>query len=114
MDELSPAGLNDVWEIRRGKASHSVVDASALDLPSVDLGQLKGGVPAENARRAEHILDGGDGDVAGRTAVVLNAGAAIYVAGLASDLTDGLKQARAALDSGAAREALQKLRNGGV
>lgn len=113
MDEISPDGLTDVWEIRGGKASHSVLDPRALGLPGVELARLKGGAPAENARRAEHILDGGADDAAGKTAVILNAGAALYVAGLARDIPDGLQKARAALDSGAAREVLRKLRNRG-
>jgi anthranilate phosphoribosyltransferase len=91
-----------------------VLDPEQLDLPSVAVAELRGGEPIENARRAEQILDGGDGDAPGRTAVLLNAGAAIYVAGLAADLAGGLERARAALDSGAARAALQKLRNGGA
>jgi anthranilate phosphoribosyltransferase len=113
MDEISPQGLTDVWEIRGGRAAHSVLDPKTLGVPDVDLAKLKGGAPPENARRAEHILDGGERDEAGRTAVLLNAGAAIYVAGLAQDIAEGMKRARAALDSGAAREALQRLRNGG-
>lgn len=113
MDEISPDGLTDVWEIRGGKASHSVLDPRTLGLPGVELARLKGGAPAENARRAEHILDGGADDAAGKTAVILNAGAALYVAGLARDIPDGLEQARAALDSGAAREVLRRLRNPG-
>jgi len=114
MDEISPQGLTDVWEVRGRQVSHSVLDPKTLSVPDVDLAKLKGGAPLENARRAEHILDGGERDEPGRTAVLLNAGAAIYVAGIAKDLVEGLKRARAALDSGAAREALQKLRNGGA
>lgn len=113
MDEISPEGLTDVWEIRDGKALHSVLDPRTLDLPRVDLGKLMGGEPSENARRAEQILDGGADDDAGKTAVLLNAAAAIYVAGLAADIPEGLKKARAALESGAAREVLVKLRNRG-
>ncbi len=114
MDEISPDGLTDVWEIRGGKASHWVLDPRSLGSPVVDVTSLQGGGPSENARRAEHILDGGARDEPGRTAVLLNAGAAIYVAGLAKDLAQGLERARAALDSGAARAALLGLRNGGA
>jgi anthranilate phosphoribosyltransferase len=114
LDEISPQGLTDVWEIRGRQVSHSVLDPKTLGVPDVDLATLKGGAPPENARRAEHILDGGARDEPGRTAVLLNAGAAVYVAGLAKDLVEGLKRARAALDSGAARTALQQLRNGGA
>ena len=111
LDEISPDGPTDVWEIQGGKATHSVLDPATLDLPRVDLAKLKGGEPRENARRAEQILDGGADDEAGTTAVILNAAAALYVAGLARDIPEGLKKARAALESGAAREVLLKLRN---
>ena len=112
MDEISPDGLTDVWEIRGGETRQSVVDPKRLGLPKVDLDQLNGGSPAENARRAEQILDGSAPDAAGQVAVLLNAAAAIYVAGLARNLEEGLERARAALESGAARAALQKLRDG--
>ena len=111
MDEISPEGLTDVWEIREGRTSHWVLDSRSLPVPHVDLRDLAGGPPAKNARRAEQILDGTARDEAGRTAVLLNAAAALYVAGLAGDLAAGLERARAALESGAAREALRKLRN---
>ncbi|HTY05518.1 MAG TPA: anthranilate phosphoribosyltransferase [Gemmatimonadales bacterium] len=115
MDEISPDGLTDVWEIRAGRTRHWVLDPRSLPLPHVDLRDLAGGTPAENARRAEQILDGTARDEAGRTAVLLNAAAAVYVAGVAQDLADGLERARAALDSGAARDALERLRgNGGA
>jgi len=113
MDEIAPDGLTDVWEIRDGTTSHWVLDPRSLPVPHVDLQDLRGGRPAENARRAEQILDGGGGDAAGRAAVLLNAAAAVYVGGLARDLAEGLERARAALESGAAREALRRLREGG-
>lgn len=112
LDEISPDGLTDVWEIRHGKASRSELDPATLDVPPVDLSKLKGGDPRENARRAEQILDGSTDDEAGKTAVLLNAAAALYVADLARDIPEGLKKARAALESGAARDVLLKLRNG--
>jgi len=113
MDEISPDGPTDVWEIRGGRTTHWVLDPRSLPVPHVDLRELGGRTPAENARRAERILDGAPGDEAGRTAVLLNAAAGIYVAGLAADLAEGLERARAALESGAAREALERLRESG-
>ncbi len=112
MDEISPDGLTDVWEIRGGQSSHWVLDPRSLPVAHVDLRDLRGGEPSENARRAEQLLDDTGRDEAGKTAVLLNAAAAVYVAGLARDLAEGLERARAALESGAAREALRKLRDG--
>ena len=70
--------------------------------------QLKGGSPAENARIAREILDGKTGPV--RDAVLLNAAAALYVAGAAGDLDSGLALARQALDQGKAKAVLENVR----
>jgi anthranilate phosphoribosyltransferase len=63
------------------------------------------------AARIERLLGGqSDGDPAGRAAVVLNAAAAIYVAGLVATYAEGITRATAALDSGAGLRALERLR----
>ncbi len=62
------------------------------------------------ADRLERILANGDGDAAGLAAVLLNAGAAIYVAGIAGSLAEGVGRAREVVASGAARNALDRLR----
>ena len=109
MDEISPVGETDVWEVRNDRVeSWAIVPGQhGLEIPAVDA--LRGGEPMENAGRLERLLDRGD-DAAGRAAVLLNAGAAVYVAGLASTFEDGLDRARAALESGDARAALERLR----
>jgi len=109
MDEISPVGETDVWEVRNGRVESWTITprSHGLEIPAVDA--LRGGDPRENAGRLERLLDRGD-DTAGRAAVLLNAGAAVYVAGLASTFEDGLDRARAALESGAARAALERLR----
>ena len=75
-----------------------------------DVAALKGGEPAENAERLERILANGDNDSPGLAAVLLNAGAAIYVAGIAGSLAEGIGRAREVVASGAARAALDRLR----
>jgi anthranilate phosphoribosyltransferase len=109
MDEISPVGETDVWEVRNGRVDSWTIAPGrhGLEVPSVDA--LRGGEPKENAGRLERLLDRGD-DRAGRAAVLLNAGAAVYVAGLVSTFEDGLDRARAALESGDARAALERLR----
>ncbi len=109
MDEISPVGETDVWEVRNGRVESWTIAPGrhGLEIQAVDA--LRGGEPKENAGRLERLLDRGD-DTAGRAAVLLNAGAAVYVAGLASTFEDGLDRARAALESGAARAALERLR----
>jgi anthranilate phosphoribosyltransferase len=69
--------------------------------------EIAGGTPEENAARAREVLEGAKGPH--RDVSVLNAGAAVYVGGLADDLAQGIAKAEAALDSGAAREVLERL-----
>ena len=112
MDEISPLGVTDVWEVRDGAVRVWVIDPERyrLGISDVALLDLKGGEPAENAERLERILANGDGDAAGLAAVLLNAGAAIYVAGIAGSFAEGLGRAREVVASGAARAALDRLR----
>ena len=110
MDEISPLGVTDVWEVRDGAVRAWEIDPERYRLAIDDAGVLKGGVPAENAERLERILGNGGGDSAGLAAVLLNAGAAIYVAGIATSYAEGIGRAREVVASGAARAALDRLR----
>jgi anthranilate phosphoribosyltransferase len=110
LDEVSPLGTTAVWEVRDGRIETWEIDPRRLGLDSTDADSLRGGEPADNAARVERLLDGGDDDPTGRAAVLLNAAAAIYVAGLAASLEEGAERAREALDQGAARAALERLR----
>jgi anthranilate phosphoribosyltransferase len=56
------------------------------------------------------LLDRGEGDGAARSALVLNAGAALYVAGLESSFPRAVERARVALDAGKGRDALARVR----
>jgi anthranilate phosphoribosyltransferase len=109
MDEIAPRELTDVWEIRTGAVTTWTIDPSAHGLRA-DPAALRGGAPAENAARLEHVLEGGTHDAPGLAAVLLNAGAAIYVAGLAPTYRDGVESARATIRAGAGRSALERLR----
>jgi len=110
MDEISPLGVTDVWEVREGAVRAWEIDPERYRLAIGDVGVLKGGEPAENAERLERILGNGNGDSAGLAAVLLNAGAAIYVAGIAGSYAEGIGRAREVVASGAARAALDRLR----
>ena len=110
MDEISPLGVTDVWEVRDGTVRVWEIDPERYRLGVPDVAPLKGGEPAENADRLERILANGDGDAAGLAAVLLNAGAAIYVAGIAASFAEGIGRAREVVASGAARAALDRLR----
>jgi anthranilate phosphoribosyltransferase len=110
MDEISPVGVTDVWEIRGGAVSTWELHPGRHGLDAGDADVLRGGEPAANAARVERLLANGDGDGAAMAAVLLNAAAAIHVAGLAASYEEGIERARAALTSGAARDVLERLR----
>jgi anthranilate phosphoribosyltransferase len=111
MDEIAPQDVTDVWEVRGGSVTRWEIDAAAHGYAVADVTVLKGGAPAENAARIERLLGGRAGnDPAGSAALLLNAGAAIYVAGLAPTYAAGVERAQAVLASGAGLAALERLR----
>ena len=110
MDEIAPQGITDVWEVRNGSVNVWEVDPADHGLAVDDLAGLSGAEPPANAARIERLLGDGREDPAGLAALLLNGGAAIYVAGLATSYAEGVAQAREVLASGKAREALERLR----
>jgi anthranilate phosphoribosyltransferase len=110
MDEISPHGITDVWEVKDGSVRRWEIDPERFRLGIKDVAELQGGEPAANAERLERILGNGSADPPGLAAVLLNAGAAIYVAGIAGSLAEGIGRAREVVASGAARAALDRLR----
>jgi anthranilate phosphoribosyltransferase len=109
MDEISPVGETDVWEVRDGQVKSWTLRPQEYGLGIRGSDGLKGQEPAGNAARLEAIVSGVE-DQDGSAAVVLNGGAAIYVAGLAPTFADGVARAREVIASGAARKALERLR----
>jgi anthranilate phosphoribosyltransferase len=108
MDEVSPVGPTRVAELRDGRVSEYEVTPEALGLERVAADGLAGGEPEENAAVIEAVFRGEAG--APRTAVVLNAAAAILVADLAESWEDAVPLAERSIDEGAAAEALGRLR----
>ena len=109
LDELSTTGPTQVAEVRNGELRQFRLAPGEVGLTEVPLSALAGGEPEENARRLEAVLAGEPGPLAQVTA--LNAGAALYVAGLASTLRQGVEAARAVLASGEAHGTLDRLRS---
>ncbi len=107
IDELSPAGPNDVCEVVDGEVRERVIDPIDLGIRRCDPAELRGGTPAENAQAIREVFGGADGGR--RDAILLNAAGAIAASGHAEDLRDGLELARAAVDSGAAAERVDEL-----
>ena len=110
LDEISPLGKTHVVEIRGGEARDWLIDPVTYGLESGDASDLAGGDPADNARIVRDVLGGG-GTGAARSAVILNAAAAIYVSGRVGDYAEGVMAARSALEGGKGLESLERLRS---
>ncbi len=107
VDELSISARTRVIEVAEGRTEEWFVAPGDFGLGPAELDRVAGGSPAENAVASRAVLDGESGPR--RDLVLLNAGAAIYVGGRADSLGAGVEQARTAVDSGAARELLDRL-----
>ena len=107
LDELSLAGENRVIATRSGSVNaEGKIDASEVGLPRAGNDQLRGGDPAHNARVVIDVLENRLlGPI--RDVVLLNAAAALHVAGAAVSLSAGITLAEASLESGAARTVLR-------
>jgi len=112
MDEISPVGPTDVWEVNQGGVCRWVFEPEAYGLPSGDLSELAGGEPADNARIVEGIVRGDEVTTVRYAAVVINAAAALVAAGVAAGFKDGVAAAGAAIASGKAQGVLEELRKG--
>ena len=109
LDELSPLGPSRVAELNDECISERTVSPEDFGLSTCSAEELVGGEPEENAEVIRQVLRGKERGGA-RSAVILNAGAAIYVAGLAETLRKGVEKAVETLDDGRALEALERLR----
>jgi anthranilate phosphoribosyltransferase len=110
IDELSPIAPSRVAELREGELATYTVDLrDHLPVHDLDPAHMAGGDPAQNAQLVLDVLRGKAHELP-RAAVVVNAAAAVYVSGLARSLDDAIEIAQHALDSGAAMDALERLR----
>jgi anthranilate phosphoribosyltransferase len=106
LDELATTGISAVFDVRDGQVRETHIDPSALGFAHADVEDLQGGDAASSAATVHAILDGGPGPK--RDVVVLNAGAALEVAGRAESIEAGLALAARAIDSGAAASTLER------
>lgn len=107
MDELTTTGVSVVAILDDGKVTSREVTPEDAGLPRVSKDALKGGTPEENAAQLRALLDGKKGPL--RDVVLLNAAAALIVAGKAKDLKDGVSLAAKSIDTGKAAAALAKM-----
>ncbi len=106
LDEITTSGETLTWELRDGSIRSRSIDPRSLGVPEAPRAALVGGDAKANAAIATRVLEGVAG--AQRSAVLLNAGAACYVAGLAGTVREGVDLAARTIDSGAARERLDR------
>src|SRR5881394_312678 len=107
VDELSISARTRVIEVVDGRTEEHYVEPGDFGFATAELEQVAGGTPEENAVATRAVLEGEPGPR--RDLVLLNAGAAIYVGGLAVSLGEGVEKAATAIDAGAASELLDRL-----
>jgi anthranilate phosphoribosyltransferase len=107
LDELSTTGHTKVSECRDGAVQTFYVHPADYGLAKSSRDALLGGDAADNAHRIREILGGADGPP--RHIVLLNAGAALFIAGRVDSVRAGIAAAAGALDSGQARTVLARL-----
>ncbi|MBE8472830.1 anthranilate phosphoribosyltransferase [Streptomyces justiciae] len=111
LDELTTTATSRVWIVRDGKVTEEAFDPRDVGIELVPVEALRGGDPAFNAEVARRLLDGETGPV--RDAVLLNSAAALVAlepgsGTLAEQLRAGMDQAAESIDSGAAKQTLDR------
>lgn len=108
MDEISFSADTYVAELKGGEVKEYILNPAQFGMPLHDINSIR----VESAQHSSEIILGVFSGEQGpaRDIVLLNAGAAIYVSGLAADLPSGITQAAHAIDSGAALDKLQQLK----
>jgi len=107
IDELTTTGYTKISECRGGAVNTFYLHPADVGLPKAPAGSLQGGDAHENAAIIERILGGARGPA--RDVVLLNAGAALFIADAASSVDDGIVKASRAIDRGDARRTLEQL-----
>ncbi len=107
LDEISMCAPTSVCEIKDGKFTSYEITPEQFGYKKCEKGALTGGTPGENAEITKAILKGEERGPK-RQAVCLNAGAALYIAGKAASIEEGVKLAESLIDSGAALKKLEE------
>ena len=107
LDEISLSAPTKICEINNGWFKTYTITPEQFGFTRCTKADLKGGTPAENAQITRDILSGATGPM--RNAVLMNAGAALYLYGKADSLKSGIALAAELIDSGAALKTLEKV-----
>ena len=110
LDEVSPLGPTHVIEVMDGSTRQWTIRPDEHGFKNIAREDLAGSEPAENARIIGEILKGG-GPAGARAAIILNAGAAVYVSGRVKSYADGVGAATESIDSGQAKLVLERLKS---
>jgi anthranilate phosphoribosyltransferase len=106
LDEIGVSGPTRAVELRDGGIETRTITPEELGVEPAPAAEIGAGEPHESAALARKVLAGEHG--ADRSIVVMNAGAAIYVGGGAATLEQGARAAESAIDSGSARDAMER------
>lgn len=106
LDEISASAETSVCEVKDGTFKSYTISPEQFGLTRCKKEELTGGTPDANAAITKAVLAGEQG--ARRTAVVLNAGAGLYVAGKADSIEEGIRLAEELIDSGKAEKKLEE------
>ena len=107
LDELSTTGASQVASLENGAVTTFDVTPEDAGVPRASLEDLKGGTPEENAAAIHSVLNGEKGPF--RDIVLMNAGAALMIAGAAADLKAGADMAARSIDDGKAKQVLDRM-----
>ena len=107
LDEISLSSPTKICEIKDGWFKSFTITPEDFGFERCSKDDLKGGTPAENAQITLDILNGAKGHK--RNAVLLNAGAALYIGGKADSFKAGIELAKELIDSGKAKQTLEKM-----
>ena len=107
LDEITTTGITHVTELKDGALREFTITPEDYGISRVDITELRGGAPEVNAAALTALLGGDSGPY--RDIVRLNAGAALYIAGLSDSVEAGIIRATDSIDSGKAKAALAKL-----
>lgn len=106
LDEISMSAPTSACEIRNGEFRSYIIEPEQFGFKRCDKDELTGGTPAENAAITRSIFDGEKGPK--RNAVVLNAGAGLYIAGKVASMEEGVRLAEMLIDSKAAKRRMEE------
>lgn len=109
LDEITTTTTTNVCEVKNGKITTYKLDSEKLGFKKATLEDIRGGEAKENSKIVLNVLKGEKG--APRDIVIINSGAALYVAKLADSLEEGIKKAIELVDSGVAYKKYEELAN---